>query len=119
MAATASRASAEMGALRAAAASAEPADDRADDGGALEREASLRQAPPDVGEDGESLREPQRPAHDRCLHARREAPLDTGGDVDAALGVPNGRGPGGRAVHEDAVLERHAAEANLLHLCRG
>ncbi len=87
--------------------------------GALEREAHLRQRSLHVGEERERLGEPQRATKDGGLHARSEATLATCGRQDPAAIVTNGSAPRGRAVHEHAVLEGHAAEAQLLHDAEG
>src|SRR5262249_12673172 len=92
--------------------------DRAEDRRALEREPSLRQRAADRRQEGECLREPDRPAQDRhpnlCDRGKRR--LTARGDAESARLVPDGAPPGRRSVHENPVLECHPTEPDLLFI---
>ena len=85
----------------------------ADHRGALEGQLGGGQGPLDERDHGERLAEADDAAHARdgvdAVHARLAARRD----LDRALLVAHGGGPVRRAVHEQAVAQRHPAEAEL------
>ena len=88
---------------------------------ALHRHLRPRQRPLHLRQQRERLGEPRRPAEQRARDARRAKALQCRRDLDLAVGVADRARPGARAVHEHAVRESHAAEADLLvaHRSRG
>src|SRR5256714_15576136 len=79
----------------------------------MKRKRRLGQPPPDVRQDRDRLHEPSRPAQERPVEARGEHALLRSRDLQLARRCAYRRGPGGRPMHENAVLERHSAEPNL------
>ncbi len=89
---------------------------RGDDAAVLERKPGRRHPPPHQRQDQHRLGEFDRAAQPRQFRdqARRQLRLALGGDFDRAVAVADGGGPVGGAVDQQAVAERHAAEAESL-----
>ena len=79
----------------------------------LEGKPRLGQPPPDVGQDRDRLDEPRGPPQERAVEPRRHETFLRGSHLELPGRRPDRRRPGGRAVHENAILERHSAEADL------
>ena len=81
----------------------------------LEGQPRLGQRALDERDDDHRLAEAHDAARARhALDAPLQARLAAGGDADRAVAAPHGGGPVRRAVHEQAVAQRHAAEAQLV-----
>src|SRR5919204_433000 len=87
---------------------------RREHGGSLEREPRLRQLSSHLRQQRQHLGKPRGPAEEPAFDGRRPEPLPLGPDAQLTARKPHGAGPGIRAVDEDAVRERHPAEADLV-----
>jgi hypothetical protein len=107
----------------AAGAGRAPAQERARDRGAggdaeharlLERQLGLGQRLLDQRDHGERLAEADEAAQAGDVVGRGHPRLGPGGDLDLAGLGADGGGPVGRAVHQQAVAQSHAAQAQLV-----
>ena len=89
-------------------------DDRSDDRRPGKRKTGLRKRSVHDGEQGKGFGEPQRAAQHRCVDGLPEARLLSGRDVQHPVLAAYRRSPGGGAVDEHAVLQRHPTEPNVL-----
>jgi hypothetical protein len=82
----------------------------------LHRQTRLGQGALDERDDGHRLGELDHAANARNAlgGARAQLGLGSRGDLDATVARADGGGPMSRAMHEQAVAERHAAQAKLV-----